>query len=140
MIKHLREGDVVIIWKLDRLGRSLGDLVNLISTFQEQSVGFQSLHAHIDTTTPTGKLTFHLFAALAEFERYIIRSRTKAGLEAARAGGRKDGRPGGLSKKAQDKARLAEASIRKKNAPLTKYVTILIYPSPHSTAIGVAGQ
>ncbi|WP_052600179.1 recombinase family protein [Aureispira sp. CCB-QB1] len=114
MIKQLRQGDIIVVWKLDRLGRSLRDLVNLVSTFQDIGVGFQSLHDAIDTTTPTGKLTFHLFAALAEFERDIISTRTKAGLEAARARGRKGGRPKGLSKKAQDKARLAE-SLYKEN-------------------------
>jgi DNA invertase Pin-like site-specific DNA recombinase len=109
MMQQLRKGDVVVVWKLDRLGRSLRDLVNMISTFQERGVGFKSLHDSIDTTTPTGKLTFHLFAALAEFERDIISQRTKAGLDAARKRGRQGGRPKGLSKKAQDKARLAES-------------------------------
>lgn len=109
MKDHLRKGDIVVVWKLDRLGRSLRDLVDLISGFQEQGVGFQSLQDNIDTTTPTGKLTFHIFAALAKFERDIISTRTKAGLAAARARGRVGGRPKGLSKKAQDKARLAES-------------------------------
>ena len=114
LIKQIRKGDVIIVWKLDRLGRSLRDLVYLVSRFQELGVGFKSLHDNIDTTTPTGKLTFHLFAALAEFERDIISSRTKAGLQAARARGRKGGRPKGLSKKAQDKARLAESLYKEK--------------------------
>lgn len=109
MTSQLREGDTVIVWKLDRLGRSLRDLVNLIEKFNAQGVGFLSLQDNINTTTPTGKLTFHIFAALAEFERDIISERTKAGLAAARARGRKGGRPKGLSKKAQDKARLAES-------------------------------
>ena len=109
LIQQLREGDLIVVWKLDRLGRSLRDLVNLISRFQDMGVGFKSLQDNIDTTTPAGKLTFHLFAALAEFERDIISTRTKAGLEAARARGRIGGRPKGLSKKAQDKARLAES-------------------------------
>ena len=77
MIKHLRQGDIVVVWKLDRLGRSIRDLIKLVSTFQDNGVGFQSLQDAIDTTTPTGKLTFHLFAALAEFERDIISTRTK---------------------------------------------------------------
>lgn len=114
MINQLRHGDVIVVWKLDRLGRSLRDLVNLVSKFSGLGVGFQSLQDKIDTTTPTGKLTFHLFAALAEFERDIISTRTKAGLEAARARGRKGGRPKGLSKKAQDKARLAESLYKEK--------------------------
>ena len=109
MLSQLRKDDLVVVWKLDRLGRSLQDLVRLMSFFQEKEVGFKSLQDHIDTTTPVGRLNFHLFAALAEFERDIISERTKAGLAAARARGRKGGRPKGLSKKAQDKARLAES-------------------------------
>ena len=114
MILQLRPGDIIVVWKLDRLGRSIKDLIQLVAKFQDLGVGFKSLQDNIDTTTPTGKLTFHLFAALAEFERDIISSRTKAGLEAARARGRKGGRPKGLSKKAQDKARLAESLYKEK--------------------------
>lgn len=120
MLGQIRRGDMIVVWKLDRLGRSLRDLVNLISKFQELEVGFKSLQDNIDTTTPTGKLTFHLFAALAEFERDIISSRTKAGLEAARARGRKGGRPKGLSKKAQDKARLAESLYSEKERSISE--------------------
>ncbi len=108
LLAHLRKGDVVVVWKLDRLGRSLKHLVELVSQLEAQGVGLRSLNDHIDTTTPTGKLTFHLFAALAEFERDIIRERTHAGLKAARARGRVGGRPKGLSKEAQDKAIIAE--------------------------------
>ena len=114
MVAQLRKGDIVVVWKLDRLGRSLRDLVNLVAKLQDLEVGFKSLQDNIDTTTPTGKLTFHLFAALAEFERDIISSRTKAGLQAARARGRKGGRPKGLSKKAQDKARLSESLYKER--------------------------
>ena len=113
MIDQLREGDVVITWKLDRLGRSLRDLINLINEIQDRGAELKSLNDSIDTTTPQGKLTFHLFASLAEFERDIIRERTKAGLEAARARGRKGGRPKGLSKEAKDKAIIAETLYRK---------------------------
>ena len=120
MIKQLRQGDIIVVWKLDRLGRSLRDLVNLVSTFQDGGVEFQSLQDKIDTTTPAGKLAFHLFAALAEFERDIISSRTKAGLDAARARGRKGGRPKGLSKKAQDKARLAESLYKEKERSIAE--------------------
>ena len=120
MLGQLRKDDMVVVWKLDRLGRSLRDLVNLISKLQESGVGFQSLEDNIDTTTPTGKLTFHLFAALAEFERDIISTRTKAGLEAARARGRKGGRPKGLSKKAKDKARLAESLYNEKERSISE--------------------
>lgn len=112
MLEQIRHGDVVIVWKLDRLGRSLRDLVQRVKEIQDKGAEFKSLHDHIDTTTPQGKLTFHLFAALAEFERDIIAERTRAGLEAARARGRKGGRPKGLSKKAQDKAMIAETLYR----------------------------
>lgn len=97
LLGSLRKGDQVVVWKLDRLGRSLRDLVDLVALFHEQEVNFVSLHDHIDTTTATGRFTFNIFASLAEFEREIIRERTKAGLDAAKARGRKGGRPSGLS-------------------------------------------
>ena len=106
--ENLRPNDVVIIWKLDRLGRSLKDLVQLVNEMQEKGTGLMSLHDNIDTMTPQGKLTFHIFAALAEFKADMIRERTKAGLDAARARGRKGGRPKGLSPAAKDKAMIAE--------------------------------
>lgn len=115
MIDQLRKGDLVIIWKLDRLGRSLRDLVHLVTEIQDKGAGLKSLNDAIDTTTPQGKLTFHLFAALAEFERDIIRERTKAGLESARARGRKGGRPKGLSEQAKNKAIIAETLYREGN-------------------------
>lgn len=93
MLATLREGDVVVVWRLDRLGRSVRDLVDLVGRFEREGVQFRSLSEGIDTTTPTGKLTFHIFAAIAEFERDLIRERTRAGLEAARARGRRGGRP-----------------------------------------------
>lgn len=108
MIEQLREGDIIVVWKLDRLARSLKDLVGLVNEIQGKGSGLQSLNDHIDTTTPHGKFTFHLFAALAEFERDIIRERTNAGLAAARARGRKGGRPKGLTQKAQHTAIIAE--------------------------------
>ncbi len=108
LLEQLREGDTVVIWKLDRLARSLKDLVDLVGQIQEKGASFQSLNDQIDTTTAHGKFTFHIFAALAEFERDIIRERTNAGLAAARARGRKGGRPEGLSKKAQHAAIIAE--------------------------------
>lgn len=104
-----------MIWKLDRLGRSLADLVHLVNEIQSKGAGLKSLNDNIDTTTPQGKLTFHIFAAIAEFEREIIRERTKAGLEAARARGRKGGRPKGLSKEAQVKAAAATSLYRQQN-------------------------
>jgi DNA invertase Pin-like site-specific DNA recombinase len=108
LLAHLRTGDVVVIWKLDRLARSMKDLVSLVNEIEGKGAGLHSLNDHIDTTTPHGKFTFHVFAALAEFERDIISERTKAGLAAARARGRKGGRPKGLSKQAQHKAIIAE--------------------------------
>lgn len=92
-IDHLREGDTLVVWKLDRLGRSLRHLVEIVNRLDELGVGFRSIHELIDTTTTGGRLTFHLFASLAEFERDLIAERTSAGLSAARARGRVGGRP-----------------------------------------------
>lgn len=105
MLDILREGDTVIVWKLDRLGRSLKELFTLVDDFQRKGIGFRSLNDAIDTTTAQGRLVFNLFASLAEFERDMIRERTKAGLAAARARGRVGGRPKGLSVQAQARAR-----------------------------------
>jgi DNA invertase Pin-like site-specific DNA recombinase len=88
----LRKGDVLVVWRLDRLGRSLRHLIELMTELEGEGIGFQSVTEAIDTTTPGGKLVFHIFGALAEFERNLIRERTRAGLEAARARGRKGGR------------------------------------------------
>lgn len=92
-LDYVREGDVLVVWRLDRLGRSLKYLIEIITTLNERGVGFKSLTEQIDTTTSGGKLIFHVFGALAEFERDIIRERTQAGLAAARARGRMGGRP-----------------------------------------------
>jgi DNA invertase Pin-like site-specific DNA recombinase len=92
-LEHLRAGDTLVVWKLDRLGRSLPHLIETIARLQEREIGFKSLTEQIDTTTSGGKLIFHVFAALAEFERDVIRERTRAGLVAARARGRRGGRP-----------------------------------------------
>src|SRR6266511_6021697 len=92
-ISFAREGDVLVVWRLDRLGRSLKHLIDTITTLERQGIGFKSLTENIDTTTSGGKLIFHIFGALAEFERDIIRERTRAGLTAARARGRKGGHP-----------------------------------------------
>ena len=97
VLDQLRPGDTLVVWKLDRLGRSLRHLVDTISELAERGVGFRSLQEAIDTTTPGGKLVFHVFAALAEFERDLIRERTTAGLAAARARGRRGGRPSVLA-------------------------------------------
>ncbi len=95
----LRNGDTLVVWRLDRLGRSLRDLIEWVRYLDEKGVGLESLHEAIDTSTPTGKLTFHLFGALAEFERNLICERTQAGLSAARARGRRGGRRKALDAK-----------------------------------------
>jgi DNA invertase Pin-like site-specific DNA recombinase len=90
----LRRGDILLVWRLDRLGRSVRHLVTLIEQLQEMGVGFRSVcDGSIDTTTPSGELIFHVFSALAQFERRLIQERTKAGIAAARARGHKGGRP-----------------------------------------------
>lgn len=90
--KALRAGDTLVVWRLDRLGRSLPDLVQIVSELEQRGVGFESLTEKIETGSASGKLVFHVFAALAEFERGLIRERTQAGLAAARARGRAGGR------------------------------------------------
>jgi DNA invertase Pin-like site-specific DNA recombinase len=92
-LSHLRAGDTLVVWRLDRLGRSLRHLIDTITELHDQGVGFKSLQENIDTTTSGGKLVFHIFGALAEFEREIIRERTQAGLASARSRGRVGGRP-----------------------------------------------
>ncbi|MBG0761942.1 DNA invertase [Vibrio cidicii] len=104
MLDTLREGDTVVVWRLDRLGRGLKHLIELMSDFQEKGIQFVSLNEAIDTSTPTGELTFHIFASIAQFERAIISERTKAGLKAARARGRKGGRKPSLSQQDIKKA------------------------------------
>jgi len=90
---QLRDGDILVVWRLDRLGRSLKHLIETITALNDREIGFKSTTEQIDTTTPGGKLIFHLFGALAEFERDIIKERTQAGLKAARTRGRLGGRP-----------------------------------------------
>src|SRR5664279_1965208 len=93
-LEYARPGDVLAVWRLDRLGRSLSDLVRIIADLEQRGIGFESLTERIETSTPTGRLIFHQLAALAEFVRNIIRERTMAGVAAARARGRNGGRPG----------------------------------------------
>ncbi|MDU7586133.1 MAG: recombinase family protein [Acidovorax sp.] len=113
---HLREGDTLIVWRLDRLGRSLPDLVQIVGDLNQRGIGFESLTERIETGSATGKLTFHVFAALAEFERNLIRERTQAGLAAARA----RGRAGGRKPKIGDKERREiQALYDAKTVPVT---------------------
>jgi DNA invertase Pin-like site-specific DNA recombinase len=103
-LKVVRQGDTLVVWKLDRLGRSLKDLVEVVSGLEGRGFGFQSLTESIDTTNAGGKLIFHVFAALAEFERGRLRERTMAGLAAARVRGRKGGRTAKMKKEDVRKA------------------------------------
>lgn len=93
VLEQLRAGDTLLIWRLDRLGRSMPELIKITNELAGRDVGLRSLQEHIDTSTAAGNLIFHVFAALAEFERALIRERTTAGLQAARARGRHGGRP-----------------------------------------------
>lgn len=108
LLGELRKGDKLVVWKLDRLGRSLQDLITLVHEIQLKHAQFISLQDKLDTSSAQGRLMFNLFGSLAEFERDIIRERTKAGLEAARSRGRLGGRPDGLSGKALEKAHAAK--------------------------------
>lgn len=92
-ITHLRKGDTLVVWRLDRLGRSLAHLIQTVKELSERGIGFKSLQENIDTTTSGGQLIFHIFGALAQFERELIKERTNAGLKAARMRGRLGGRP-----------------------------------------------
>ncbi len=114
MFSKLRKGDTVIVWKLDRLGRSLIDLIDLVSQMSRLGVHFLSIHDNINTQTATGRFTFNIFASLAEFEREIIKERTKAGLAAARARGRMGGRPKGISKSSLNKVKAVKVLYEKR--------------------------
>ena len=103
-LKSLRAEDILIVWKLDRLGRSLHHLIEVIKDLENRQIDFQSLTENIDTTNPTGKLIFHIFGSLAEFERGLIRERVKAGLAVAKNKGTKFGRPEALNDKDKDMA------------------------------------
>ena len=113
----LRRGDTLVVWRLDRLGRSLKDLIAWVGYLDEHEIGLRSLHEAIDTTTPAGKLTFHIFGALAEFERTLIRDRTQAGLAAARARGRTGGRRPALN---ADKRALAVRLYNERQTPIMR--------------------
>lgn len=104
-LEYARSGDVLVVWKLDRLGRSLAHLIHVVQQLHADGIGFRSLQEQMDTTTPGGQLIFHIFGALAEFERSLIRERTNAGLAAARARGKVGGRPPRLTR---DQIRMAQ--------------------------------
>jgi DNA invertase Pin-like site-specific DNA recombinase len=124
-LDYLRAGDTLVVWRLDRLGRGLGrglkHLIDLVEQLQQREIGFRSVTEQIDTTTPAGRLQFHLFGALAEFEREIIRERTRAGLAAARARGRTGGRPVTLT---PEKVAAAEA-MRAGGQPIVQIARVL---------------
>lgn len=108
-LDYMRAGDTLVVWKLDRLARSMRQLIETVEDLHSREIGFRSLTEAIDTTTAGGKLIFHIFGALAEFERAVIRERTQAGLRAARAKGRIGGRPSALS---EQKRLMAKAMLR----------------------------
>lgn len=117
LFEKLRKGDTVVVWKLDRLGRSLRDLIDLVKKMQEMEVNFLSIQDGINTNTATGRFTFNIFASLAEFEREIISERTKAGLNSARARGRKGGRPAGYSQETIKKIKAVKILYDAANSP-----------------------
>src|SRR3954447_8971334 len=135
-LSHLREGDTLVVWKLDRLGRSLKDLITRITELQNRQIGFKSLTEQIDTTTSGGKLIFHIFGALAEFERDIIQERTQAGLEAARARGKRGGRPPALS---PEKIKLARRLYADTSTSVTE-ICIILGISRHTLQRYVKGE
>ncbi len=119
---HLRPGDTLVVWKLDRLGRSLRHLIETITDLNNKGIGFKSITENIDTTTTGGKLIFHIFGALAEFERDVIRERTKAGLHAARIRGKQGGRPRSLTGK---RAAIAKELYKNKNNSIAEICKML---------------
>lgn len=123
-LEFLREGDVLVVWKLDRLARSLRQLIETVENLQEQGIGFVSLTEGIDTTSAGGKLVFHIFGALAEFEREMIRERTVAGLKAAKGRGVKLGRPSALTKQQIKIARSLKAAGELSSAEIAKQLGV----------------
>ena len=122
LLDQLRPGDTLVVWRLDKLGRSIRHLIHQLAGLQERGVEFRSLQENIDTSSSGGRLIFHIFASLAEFERDLIRERTKAGLEAARARGRTGGRPPSLS---GDKLRTARKLYEQKDMTVAQIGEVL---------------
>jgi DNA invertase Pin-like site-specific DNA recombinase len=149
VLAQLRPGDTLVVWRLDRLGRSLRHLIDTVRALEQAGVGFRSLRENIDTTTPGGRLVFHIFGALAQFEREIIRERTVAGLAAARARGRTGGRPSVMT---PDKVKAARRMYDDREHTVEQIAAILgvgrtsIYralqklPEPASSPIATAGR
>ena len=125
LFEKLREGDTVVVSKLDRLARSLKDLIDLVSQIHEAKANFKSINDNIDTSSPSGKFFFHVFGAIAEFERDMISERTKDGLKSARARGRKGGRPAGLSDKALGKAQRIKKLYEKEELSMEEICKIV---------------
>ncbi len=126
-LEDAREGDTIVVWRLDRFSRSLKDLIDMVALLETKGTGLKSLQESIDTTQSSGKLIFHIFAALAEFERNLIRERTQAGLLAARARGRKGGRPKALN---QDKQALAVKLYREKKHTIAQICKMMGLSKP----------
>ncbi|MEN6622816.1 MAG: recombinase family protein [Smithella sp.] len=124
---YARSGDIFVVWRLDRLSRSLKDLIEMITLLESKGIGLMSLHESINTTSSSGKLIFHIFGALAEFERNLIRERTNAGLSAARARGRKGGRPQALT---SDKRNLAIKLYEEKNHTINQICQMMGISKP----------
>ncbi len=140
-LEYVREGDVLVVWKLDRLGRSLPHLIETVTTLEKSGVGFRSVTEAIDTTTPGGRLVFHLFGALGQFERDLIRERTRAALKAAEARGHKGGRKPVVTidklKRARDLIAegltIREAAVRVKMGKTALYEALRSHAEPELT-------
>jgi DNA invertase Pin-like site-specific DNA recombinase len=147
-LEYVRDGDVLIVWKLDRLGRSLPHLIETVMTLENRGIGFRSLTEAIDTTTPGGRLVFHLFGALGQFERDLIRERTRAGLAAAAMRGRKGGRKPVVSSEKLERARtmiakgltVREAATRLKIGKTALYEAFRICTDPAAQPLAKIGQ
>ena len=123
--EQVREDDIVVVWKLDRLGRSLKDLLNIVNEFRKLGVEFKSLNDNIDTSTTSGRLFFNIIGSLAEYEREMIVERTKAGLESARLRGRIGGRKKGLNQDAKNKAAAAKHLYEENKISVSEILTTL---------------
>jgi DNA invertase Pin-like site-specific DNA recombinase len=130
-LNYVRKGDILVVWRLDRLGRSLPHLISTMTDLEERGIGFKSLTENIDTTTSGGKLIFHIFGALAEFERNLIQERTQAGLTAARTRAKTGGRPKTLTGKQLSIAQ----ELYEKRYPLRRSAERSRSPKPRCTTL-----